>query len=201
MRWRVASEVVAGKGHLTCGNLRCKHHHDVPPSGRDDASSAASLPVASTSDKPPKMKRKKLQTLATTFAYSEAGESKVAEVTLILCRKCAEKLAFAKSGKDAEATLSSSKRRREPDVPASASDEPALKRSSGHRPGSGEGGDDRAPTLRTSDGVYIADGFGSYMDLAAGPPPAANTPAEPQPATEARHPSAYVSQVARWRKP
>lgn len=122
----------------------------------------------------PKKRRKKreLQTLTTSFAYVEAGEKKSADVTLVLCNKCADKLALAKGG-------------------ASGSDNSRRRRSASPAPRHRE--TDEAPISRDEAGVYIADGFGSYR-------PVGDDDERPPPKPDKPHPSSYTSLAKRWKR-
>lgn len=117
MRWRTASEVIDGKGHFTCANLRCKHHELLPhrpacrmrptqheqsdgrPSDRsieaqdsfipfDDRETGLQIRDASADSMPSLT----LQELQTSFGYLEQGVRKLAEVKLKLCKRCARKM-------------------------------------------------------------------------------------------------------------
>ncbi|KAJ7270809.1 folate-sensitive fragile site protein Fra10Ac1-domain-containing protein [Mycena rebaudengoi] len=66
LRWRTESEVLVGAGETSCGNTRCRHHHEQ----RGIALSTLELP----------------------FVYAEHGQTKSALVKAVLCARCVGKL-------------------------------------------------------------------------------------------------------------
>ncbi|PLW21730.1 hypothetical protein PCANC_02876 [Puccinia coronata f. sp. avenae] len=110
MRWRTASEVVDGKGHFTCANLRCPHHelslNTLPRSLPKKSHSLAAfadfqdqhsfIPLEDFSSDAgrtePSPSTVPLQELQTSFGYLEHGVRKLAEVKLNLCKRCAKKM-------------------------------------------------------------------------------------------------------------
>ncbi|KDQ57092.1 hypothetical protein JAAARDRAFT_58576 [Jaapia argillacea MUCL 33604] len=76
LRWRTESEVLSGAGETTCGNTRCRLHHEL----RD------------SSEPTPK-----LNTLELPFGYQEHGEFKSALVKVVLCDKCVKKLMWKRN--------------------------------------------------------------------------------------------------------
>jgi len=111
MRWRTASEVVEGKGHFTCANLRCPHHEvglKTPPRSltkkthslaafADFRDQHSFIPLEDMGGDgrrsgPSSASAVPLQELQTSFGYLEHGVRKLAEVKLNLCRRCAKKM-------------------------------------------------------------------------------------------------------------
>ncbi|OAV95765.1 hypothetical protein PTTG_02010 [Puccinia triticina 1-1 BBBD Race 1] len=153
MRWRTASEVVDGKGHFTCANLRCVHHELGPktpprtlsrkphPLGAfaDFEAQRSFIPLEEfgrDSGRPePSSSKVLLQELQTSFGYLEHGVRKLAEVKLNLCKRCAKKMnSCSLSKRRAEdrgrkSTVQASRKRDLPDsLHSSAEREPCPER-------------------------------------------------------------------------
>ncbi|MBW0550583.1 hypothetical protein O181_090298 [Austropuccinia psidii MF-1] len=133
MRWRTASEVINGKGHLTCANLHCKHHESIehrfqPVPFKDGRIQNSNLqfedqpsfmPLENVGEDGPSMShleqipQRKLFELQTQFGYIEEGIKKLAQVKLKLCKKCAKKMeASSQSKRQSETSTHSSHRKR-----------------------------------------------------------------------------------------
>ncbi|KAI9608830.1 hypothetical protein H4Q26_005019 [Puccinia striiformis f. sp. tritici PST-130] len=119
MRWRTASEVVEGKGHFTCANLRCVHHQpnlkspDIPKkptksssSFKDFINQDSFIPIedserpvdsSSSSRRTTTSPKISLQELQTSFGYLEHGIRKMTQVKLNLCKRCARKMNASRS--------------------------------------------------------------------------------------------------------
>ncbi|EFP93419.1 uncharacterized protein PGTG_19496 [Puccinia graminis f. sp. tritici CRL 75-36-700-3] len=109
MRWRTANEVVDGKGHFTCANLRCIHHElglKSPPRSLSKKAHPLGafanfeaqhsfIPLEEFSragERSELTPQIPLQELQTSFGYLEHGVRKLAEVQLNLCKRCAKKM-------------------------------------------------------------------------------------------------------------